>query len=90
MRELTVEMLVNSIHRATSLVELKRLVGPSVDDLAAEKLRIAAVRAMRKNHGPEAWRWPAEVAREYRRLLNEQEQHEALYGLDRDRASFDS
>jgi len=77
---LTLDTLVDRIRAASTLEELTQLVGPSDDDLVAERLRAMAIEQLRRHHGPDKASWPDHAQESYRLMCEQQADHERRYG----------
>lgn len=77
---LTREELIGAIRRATSLDDLKRLVGPSIDDQVAAQLRKKATEMLLARHGSDPASWPDAVQRTLAELAAQQADYLRLYG----------
>jgi len=56
--DLTRDELINLIRKADDLDSLKRMVGPSVDDETAARLRRMAIDMLFQRHGNDTVTWP--------------------------------
>lgn len=75
----TVKSLTAAIREATSLAELKKLVGPSPEEDEQARKRIAAIECMFARHGNLVRDWPDYARDKYRWLQQAQDRYESKY-----------
>lgn len=88
-KELTADQLIDAIRSASSLAELRRLVGPTAEQNEASRNRCNQIEQLYKTYGYEVvgdtdvrvgrWKWPWHAQERLERLEEEQRAYEAEY-----------
>lgn len=78
-RQHTVESLTQAIRDATSLAELKRMVGPSDEENERARQRVEHIEQMHKDYGPPSHTWPSYALYRHEQLQKQQDEFEAMY-----------
>ncbi|MFT7007109.1 MAG: hypothetical protein ACJAXJ_001622 [Colwellia sp.] len=82
MNKFSVNQLIEAIHLANNLIELKRMVGPSESELDISNKRLAKIETLFVKHYKFAvneFHVPRAIRIEYRQLIKEQSDYEAVY-----------
>lgn len=79
MNDFTAEQLINAIHSADSLEELKRMVGAPQKEIDASAKRIEELDRLFEKYEGDINAMPSHVYARYEKIMNEQDSFESNY-----------
>ena len=77
--QLTAEYLMSCIRNAKDLGELRRIVGPTDDEIKQSKARLSAMDKIFENNGTDMHTWPWHALDSYKALERQQRIFENTY-----------